>query len=159
MRALVSTLSCCSSSNLFLSTFSANLYFSLLLSLLVAFFVAACLHFLTVYLFSSIPKNIFTHTMSYDALLIGILQRSIYDEKQKCFMRVIHHLEMFSSIEAECLSKNNAAEITDVRMAVQAGPRGVICGPTVPLQFCCGAIKHRLLRVSKWLSCSWFCQP
>lgn len=75
-------------------------------------------------------------------------------------MRVIHHLyECVPPLSLSVSEKNYASEIKNVRMAVEAGPWGVVCGPTVTVQCCGGAIKPWFLKVSKWLSCSRFCQP
>ena len=59
-------------------------------------------------------------------------------------MRVIHHL--YKRVLRHRLSvseKNYTSEIKNVRMAVEAGPQGVVCGPTVTVQCCGGALKHR----------------
>lgn len=37
---------------------------------------------------------------------------------------------------------NYASEIKNVRMAVEAGPQGVVCGPTVTVQCCSGAVNQ-----------------
>lgn len=58
-------------------------------------------------------------------------------------MKVIHHL--YKCVLPQRLSdseKNYATENKNVRMAMEAGPRGVICGPTVTVQCCGGAIKQ-----------------
>lgn len=62
-------------------------------------------------------------------------------------MRVIHHLYKRVLLQRLSVSeKNYASEIKNVRMAAEAGPRGVICGPTVTVQCCGGAIKHRVFK-------------
>lgn len=42
--------------------------------------------------------------------------------------------------------KNYASEIKIVRMAAEAGPRGVVCAPTVTVHCSGGAIKHRVFK-------------
>lgn len=62
-------------------------------------------------------------------------------------MKVIHHLS--KCVLPQRLSdseKNYATENKNVRMAMEAGPWGVICGPTVTVQCCGGAIKHRVFK-------------
>ena len=49
---------------------------------------------------------------------------------------------MCSSAEAECFGKKNASETKNVRMAVEAGLQGVVCGTFVTVQCCGSAIKH-----------------
>lgn len=72
-------------------------------------------------------------------------------------MKVIHHLYKHAvPLMLSVSEKNYTTEIKNVRMAVKAGPWGVICGPTVTMQCCSGATK---CRISKGISCSWFCQP
>lgn len=47
-------------------------------------------------------------------------------------MRVIHHLYKCALLQRLSVSeKNYASEIKNVWMAAEAGPRGVVCGPTV----------------------------
>lgn len=58
-------------------------------------------------------------------------------------MRVIHHLYKRVLLQSLSVSeKNYASKIKNVRMAMEAGPWGVVCGPTVTMQCCGGAIKQ-----------------
>lgn len=58
------------------------------------------------------------------------------------FMRVIHHFyECVLPLRLSVSEKNYASEIKNVRMPAEAGPQGVVCGPTVTVQCCGGAIK------------------
>lgn len=63
-------------------------------------------------------------------------------------MRVIHHF--YKCVLPQRLSvyeKNYVLEIRNVRMAAEPGPWGVVCGPTVTVQwYCCGAIKHQFFK-------------
>lgn len=60
-------------------------------------------------------------------------------------MRVIHHLYECGLPERLSVFENNyVLKIKKVGMAVQAGPWGVVCGPTVTVQCCRGVIKHKV---------------
>lgn len=58
-------------------------------------------------------------------------------------MIVIHHLYKRGPPHRLSVSeKNYALKIKNVGMSVQAGPWGVVCGPTVTVLCCRGVIKH-----------------
>lgn len=71
-------------------------------------------------------------------------------KKQNSFMRVIHHL--YKRVLLQRLSNSErryASENKNVRMAIGNSLLGVICGPTVTVQGCGGAIKHRVFKCFK----------
>lgn len=57
---------------------------------------------------------------------------SVFDDKQVTFMKVIHHLYKDAlPLRLSVSEKKYSSEITNVGMAVEASPKGVIWGLTV----------------------------
>ena len=56
-------------------------------------------------------------------------------------MEVIHHLYKHDVPLMVSVCENYTKKIKNVKMAVKASPWGVICGPTVMVQWCSGATK------------------